>query len=181
MTALIASIATTVLIVVGLIVVLAARQLQLQQPPVPVPSPAPSTSGGAPPVDSSGSSSGAVEAAGIDPALLVGRWTDDNDCASALEYTADGRVIAPNGQEGIWQLNGDQLTVTGPTGSTTLRITSIDQSAAYALTADGSVHSFAALLSSARAGAEALALGPPPPYRRPAPPASKRPRVSVGE
>ena len=44
-------------------------------------------------------------------------------------------------------MNGDQLTVTGPNGSQTVRITSIDQSAAYAINPDGSVLSLAALLS----------------------------------
>jgi hypothetical protein len=135
MTALVASIATTIVIVAVLIAVV-AQQMQ----PQPAPAPAPSTSGGTP-ADTTGSSGGTVQTSGIDASLLPGRWTDNGDCSNALEYTPDGRVIAPNGAEGTWQLDGDQLTVAGPTGSQTFRITSIDQSAAYALAADGSVHS----------------------------------------
>jgi len=136
LTALIASIAATVL-VMALVIALVAQRMTLQ--PQPAPAPAPATSGGTP-ADSSSSSAGAVQTGGIDASLIPGRWTDNGDCSNALEYMPDGRVIAPNGAEGSWQLNGDQLTVTGPTGSQTLRITSIDQSAAYALSPDGSVH-----------------------------------------
>ena len=57
--------------------------------------------------------------------------------AASAGLSPSTRLVA--GSTGLWQLNGDQLTVTGPNGSQTVRITSIDQSAAYAVNPDGSV------------------------------------------
>lgn len=137
--ALIATIAT-VLVLTAAAVLLTLQQMQWPQPPQPAPPVDPATNlvEGDKPADAVGDPA-ATGPAGIDAGLVVGRWTDTGDCANALEYTADGRVVAPDGSAGLWQLNGDQLTVTGPNGSQTVRITSIDQSAAYAVNPDGSV------------------------------------------
>ncbi len=138
-TALIVGIATVLVLTVAA-VLFTLWQMQQLQPPPPVPptDPAVNMVEGDKPADAPGEAAG-TSPAGIDAGLVVGRWTDTGDCAAALEYTADGRVVAPDGSTGLWQLNGDQLTVTGPNGSQTVRITSIDQSAAYAVNPDGSV------------------------------------------
>ncbi len=140
-TALIASAATAFVLTALLVVALAAqeleRQKQLPQPLPPV-DPAANAMDGDKPADAAVQADGA-NPAGIDAGLVVGRWTDTGDCANAVEYTADGRIVAPDGSTGLWQLNGDQLTMTGPNGSRTVQITSIDQSAAYAVNPDGSV------------------------------------------
>jgi len=130
-TALIASIAAT-LLAVALGVALAVQQMELQPPAAPGPTP---------PASDPVAPSGDTQASAIDPALVPGRWTDTGDCADALEYTADGRVIAPDGATGLWRLEGDQLTVTAAGGTQTVRITSLDQSAAYAVSPDGTVQS----------------------------------------
>jgi hypothetical protein len=126
--------ATILLVVIGL--ALAAQQMRSQLPqPVPAPGPAP---GPAPAPSPRG---GGAQTSGIDPSLLIGRWTDNGDCSNAFEYTADGRILLPDGSMALWRLNGDQLTLTGSNGSRTIRIASIDRSAAYGVNPDGSVES----------------------------------------
>ena len=45
---------------------------------------------------------------------MMGRWTDDGeDCSKAIEFTQDGRFVAANGGTGLWNLEGDRLTMTG--------------------------------------------------------------------
>jgi membrane protein involved in colicin uptake len=44
--------------------------------------------------------------------FLVGRWTDNNDCTSTIEFRVDGRFVAPTG-EGLWVLDGERLTFQG--------------------------------------------------------------------
>ena len=126
----------------GLLVVAVVIFLMIQQgrPPAPVPPPAPTpnpTPGPAP------TPTPGPTAAGIDRNLLVGRWTDDGNCANALEFTADGRVLTADGTEGaVWVLNGDQLIVTTAAGEQHMvRINSVDQSAIYSTDADGAVES----------------------------------------
>jgi len=131
--------AATVLVLTAVAVLLAVQQMQLQPPqPAPPVDPAANIVVGDKPADAVAETGGASPAA-IDASLVVGRWTDTGDCANAVEYTADGRIVAPDGSTGLWQLNGNQLTMTGPNGSRTMQITSIDQSAAYAVNPDGSV------------------------------------------
>jgi membrane protein involved in colicin uptake len=50
-------------------------------------------------------------------AFLVGRWTDNNDCTSTIAFRPDGRFITPTG-EGLWLLDGDQLTMQGQSAVT---------------------------------------------------------------
>jgi hypothetical protein len=53
----------------------------------------------------------------VTPAFLVGRWTDNNDCTSTIAFRSDGRFITPTG-EGLWLLDGDQLTMQGQSAVT---------------------------------------------------------------
>ena len=45
-------------------------------------------------------------------ALLIGRWTDSGDCASATEFRADGSFTSPLGS-GRWTLESEYLTLSG--------------------------------------------------------------------
>ena len=46
-------------------------------------------------------------------ALLIGRWTDDGDCATATDFRADGSFTSPVGA-GRWTLESEYLTLTIP-------------------------------------------------------------------
>jgi len=89
---------------------------------------------------------GAVPAASgpvqLDRAYLLGRWTDDSDCGSEasnlIEFTQDGRFLAANGGTGLWNLDGDELTMTGRE-TATIRIVPIDQNTMTVVNADGSL------------------------------------------
>jgi len=64
----------------------------------------------------------------LDPAMLVGRWGDNGNCAQPIDLRPDGRFITANGGGGNWALNGDRLTLNGPNGNVELRLQSVDQS-----------------------------------------------------
>jgi hypothetical protein len=81
------------------------------------------------------SSSGAVR---LDRTYVMGRWTDDDDCSNVIEFTQDGRFIAPNGGTGLWNLDGDRLTMTG-NQTATIRIVPIDQNIMTVINDDGSL------------------------------------------
>ena len=119
MPALVGTIAAT-LALTALAVFIAARQMPMPPEPGPTPDPIVNGSGPDEPVDPAGPLA-------LDRNYLVGRWTDDGNCDNASEFAADGRFIAPDGQVGLWSLEGDQLTVTGPLGSATIRVSPIDQ------------------------------------------------------
>lgn len=74
----------------------------------------------------------------LDRAYVMGRWTDDGDCANAVDFTADGRFLAANGAQGLWNLAGDRLTLTGGS-TTTLQIVPIDQNTMNVVNPDGSL------------------------------------------
>jgi hypothetical protein len=90
---------------------------------------------------------GAIQAsAGGPPPLdrdyIIGRWTDDGDCSNsgqAAEFGADGSFAAANGGGGLWHLDGDRLTMTGPAGTNTLRIVPVDQDTMTVINPDGSL------------------------------------------
>ena len=46
-------------------------------------------------------------------ALLMGRWTDNGDCAAATEFRDDGTFTSPVGA-GRWSLESEYLTLTIP-------------------------------------------------------------------
>jgi hypothetical protein len=87
--------------------------------------------GGATPATSSGT----VQ---LDRTFMLGRWTDDNDCNSVIEFTQDGRFIAANGGTGLWNLDGNQLTMTG-NQTATIRVVPIDQNTMTVVNANGSL------------------------------------------
>lgn len=46
--------------------------------------------------------------------ILLGRWTDDGNCAVTITFAADGQFTVPTGR-GRWTLVGERLTFTGAT------------------------------------------------------------------
>lgn len=44
--------------------------------------------------------------------VIVGRWTDDGNCANIITFSADGTFRLPSGG-GTWRLAGERLTFTG--------------------------------------------------------------------
>jgi hypothetical protein len=81
------------------------------------------------------SSSGAVQ---LDRTYMMGRWTDDGDCSKVIEFTQDGRFIAANGGTGLWNLDGNQLTMTAR-DTATIRVSPIDQNTMTVINANGSL------------------------------------------
>jgi hypothetical protein len=87
--------------------------------------------GGAIPATSSGT-------VNLDRTFLLGRWTDDNDCSNVIEFRQDGGFVAASGGTGLWNLEGDELTLSG-NQTATLRIRPIDQNTMTVINADGSL------------------------------------------
>ncbi|MEA3047758.1 MAG: hypothetical protein QOJ53_2090, partial [Sphingomonadales bacterium] len=81
------------------------------------------------------SSSGTVR---LDRTYVMGRWTDDDDCGNVIEFTQDGRFIAPNGGTGLWNLDGDELTMSG-SQTATIRLVVIDRDTMTVVNSDGSL------------------------------------------
>jgi hypothetical protein len=81
------------------------------------------------------SSSGPVR---LDRTYMMGRWTDDNDCDNAIEFNQDGGFVAANGGTGLWNLEGDRLTMTGR-DTATIRVSPIDQNTMTVINGDGSL------------------------------------------
>ena len=90
-----------------------------------------------PPVRRYETDNGNAGAPVLDQNYLAGRWTDEGDCNRAYEFTADGRVIAADGSVGMWSLDGDELTASGPNGSVNMRIAPIDRNTMSVTNADG--------------------------------------------
>jgi hypothetical protein len=78
----------------------------------------------------------------LDRTFLLGRWSDDGDCSadgnSVIEFTQDGRFIAANGGVGLWNLDGDRLTMSG-NQTATIRLVPIDQDTMTVINADESL------------------------------------------
>jgi len=87
--------------------------------------------GGAVPASSSG-------AVALDRTFLMGHWTDDNDCSNAIAFNQDGGFVAANGGTGLWNLDGEWLTMTG-NQTVRVRIVPIDQNTMTVVNADGSL------------------------------------------
>ena len=87
--------------------------------------------GGAVPASSSG-------AVALDRTFLMGRWTDDNDCGKAIAFNQDGGFVAADGGTGLWNLDGDRLTMTGQQ-TVSLRVVAIDQNTITVVHTDGSL------------------------------------------
>lgn len=71
-------------------------------------------------------------------AYIAGRWTDDGNCAVAVEFAPDGRFITHDGGGGLWHLQGDRLTMTGER-TLQLQIVPIDQNTMNVVNPDGSL------------------------------------------
>lgn len=81
---------------------------------------------------------GVPGAAGVDPNFLIGTWSDSGDCSTTVLFTADGGYATADGAEGQWALAGDQLTLSGEAGATTLTIIPIDRNTMEVIGEDGS-------------------------------------------
>jgi hypothetical protein len=73
-------------------------------------------------------SAGAARVA-LDRDFLVGSWSDSaaGDCSVAVAFGGDGTFATAEGDEGVWTLSGDTLTLTGAAGSRTVTIIPIDR------------------------------------------------------
>ncbi len=58
--------------------------------------------------------------------MLVGRWTDDGNCAAATEFRADGAFTSPVGN-GRWTLESEYLTLSGAGPDAAVAIQVIDR------------------------------------------------------
>jgi hypothetical protein len=74
----------------------------------------------------------------LDRAYVAGRWTDNGDCSVAVDFGLDGRFSANNGAGGLWNLDGDRLTMSG-SSTLTLQIVPIDQDTMNVVNPDGSL------------------------------------------
>jgi hypothetical protein len=80
--------------------------------------------------------SGAVN---LDRTFLVGRWSDDGNCDDVIVFNQDGSFVTDNGNGGgLWNLDGDRLTMTGR-ATATIRLAPIDQNTMTVINADGSL------------------------------------------
>jgi hypothetical protein len=67
----------------------------------------------------------AVQGPTVTRDFLLGRWTDTNNCAVAVDFLPDGRFRTTAGAEGRWTLQGRRLSFIGHTTVTaTVRATS---------------------------------------------------------
>ena len=73
----------------------------------------------------------------LDRAFLVGRWTDNGNCADAAAFNRDGGFVASNSAVGLWHLQGDRLTMTG-SRTLRLRVTIVDSNTVTIANEDGS-------------------------------------------
>jgi len=74
----------------------------------------------------------------LDRNFVAGRWTDTGDCSIAVEFGLDGRFVAANGNEGLWHLAGDRLTLQGER-TLTMQLVPIDQNTMNVVNTDGSL------------------------------------------
>lgn len=85
-----------------------------------------------------GATPAAANGATLDRAFIVGRWTDTEDCGDAIEFSQDGRFIAANGGTGLWNLEGDELTMSG-SATATIRIVPVDRNTITVINPDRSL------------------------------------------
>lgn len=82
---------------------------------------------------------GAQRVPPLTPAFLVGRWTDNGDCARYVIFRGDGTFRSHAGSEGSWRLVRDQLTLTPRGGRpAVLRATVLAQGRIAIVNPDGS-------------------------------------------
>lgn len=68
---------------------------------------------------------------------VVGRWASDRSCQGATVLNGNGSFVAPNGSTGRWTLRGNQLTLSGANGSSTLRLISTTRNTLVVQGAEG--------------------------------------------
>lgn len=75
----------------------------------------------------------------LTPVFLVGRWTDNGDCARYVIFRGDGTFRSHSGGEGTWRLVRDRLTLTARGGTPSiLRATVLAQGRIAIVNPDGS-------------------------------------------
>jgi len=130
---LIASIVAILLLSAVVTAILGIQKGTLPNPPGPSPAP---NQDGAQPAPDNGAPPPAAQVV-LDYAYLVGRWTDDGVCGNGLEFLSDNRLVAADGSEGFWSLEGSQLTVSGSGGAVTMALAPIDQNTMTVINAQG--------------------------------------------
>ena len=73
----------------------------------------------------------------LNRSFLIGLWTDDDDCDHAVEFLDDGRYFS-GASAGIWQLDGNELTLTSD-NILVIRLVPLDDDTIGVIGADGSV------------------------------------------
>ena len=63
----------------------------------------------------------------VDRDFLIGSWTDGGDCSTTVAFVGDGTFATADGDQGVWSLSGDTLTLTGAAGSRSVTIIPIDR------------------------------------------------------
>ncbi len=99
---------------------------QTQPPVTPAPQPTPAP----PPPDAAGTVT-------FDSTYLLGRWTENGDCAAGSAFNADG-TFTSDGGTGTWIANGDRVTLTGSSATVTVQIVPIDQNTMTVVAPSGS-------------------------------------------
>jgi hypothetical protein len=74
----------------------------------------------------SGSGPGAARIA-VNRDFLIGNWSDAGDCSATVAFVADGTFATADGDQGVWSLSGDSLTLTGAAGTRIVTIIPIDR------------------------------------------------------
>jgi hypothetical protein len=59
--------------------------------------------------------------------FLIGSWTDGGDCSATVAFVGDGTFATADGDQGMWSLSGDTLTLTGAAGTRVVTIIPIDR------------------------------------------------------
>lgn len=70
--------------------------------------------------------------------LLIGRWTDDGNCAAFIQFLPDGRFMLANGGSGRWTLGGEQLSFIG-NSTVTARVRAVGRDRILLIRTDGSL------------------------------------------
>lgn len=71
--------------------------------------------------------------------LLIGVWTDTNDCSNTVTFHRDGRFTLSAGGNGVWTLDGDRLTFQGVAGSRSARVQAPDRNTIRLIHPDGTI------------------------------------------
>lgn len=75
----------------------------------------------------------------VSPEMLVGRWSDNEDCSMEVQFYANRTFRAFNGGRGTWRLTGNSLNLSGGGGSHTMQILSFDGQIMQVRNPDGSI------------------------------------------